>query len=53
MVTHGGCVPTAAPVVGNTASPSSDDAHYEVGETSGVDHDGESEDIRVGKGGFG
>ena len=48
MVTHGGSVPPIAmPVVlSDAASPSSDDAQYEVGETSGVDHDGESEDSK-------
>jgi hypothetical protein len=46
MVAHGGCDPPIVPPVGlgDTASPSSDVAWYEVGETSGVDHDGESED---------
>ena len=50
MLTHGGCdPPIASPVVlDDTASPSS--VNYEVGETSGVDHDGESvdsESVRV------
>jgi hypothetical protein len=50
MMTHGGGdPPTTSPVIlDDTASPSSD--HYEVGDTSGVDHDGESvdsESVRV------
>ena len=46
MATHHGGVPIIASPVGidDTASPSSDGAQYEVGETSGVDPDDESED---------
>jgi hypothetical protein len=44
MVTHGGCVPPIESPVDDTIPPNSDDAHYEVGEMSGVDYDGESED---------
>ena len=49
MVTHGGCVsPVVSPVVmGAMVSPSSDGAKYEVGETSGVNHDDDSEDSEL------
>ena len=47
MVTHGGCAPPFESPVGDTAPPSSDGDHFEVGETSGVDYDSESEDSEL------